>query len=322
MDPCAGEAVWAKRSRSVRGGPRGAALGGSCASLSAWRWPRACSQGLRRRPPRLPLCPLGSIEPAGGYESAVEALALLGIANVPGDPTFVPTDVVTRAQMAVYVARALQLPDSRDGDFVDVERGDWGFGAIGAVHRAGLIDGTTPVTFSPGRPVSRQEAAALLVSALRYSVAKQGAKIADSLTPYRIKDLLAGFKDKGLIGPGYATDVAIAYRVGLFDAPSEGWLFPSLSLTQNELAAMLERAFLERVATRALYPAAVDPVGAYPKLSRGSNGPLVMLLESRLAALHYPGGTIDGKYDYRTRDAVLAFQKYERLKRTGVMSKP
>ncbi len=211
-----------------------------------------------------PARPAGTIEPEGGYEKTVQALALRHIANVPGDPSFAPTDGVTRAQMAVYLARALRLPDDRYSAFVDVKRGDWGFGAIGALYRAGVIDGTTPLTFSPNRPVSRQEAAALLVAALRYSVEKQGAVVGDSLTPYRIKELLAGFRDKGLIGPAYATDVAIAYRVGLFDAPSEGLLFPSLSLTQNELTAMLERAFLARVATRAIStsatsPAAVDP---------------------------------------------------------------
>ena len=66
------------------------------------------------------------------------------------------------------------------------------------------MDGTSPLTFSPDRPVSRQEAAALLVAALRYSVEKQGAQIADSLTPYRVDDWLAGFKDRKLIGPDYA----------------------------------------------------------------------------------------------------------------------
>ena len=267
-----------------------------------------------------PSQPSLAIGPEGSYEEAVQALALREIANGPGDPSFAPDDVVTRAEMAVYLARALKLPDCQYGDFIDVEPGDWGFGAIGALHRARLIDGTSLLTFSPGRPVSRQEAAALVVAALRYSVRKQGAEIDDSLTPYRINDWLAGFKDRGLIGPDYVCDVAIAYRAGLFDAPSEGWLLPKLSLTHDELAPMLQRAFLERVATRTAYPAAVDPVDAYPKLSRGSSGPLVLLLESRLAALHYPCGTVDGKYDYRTRDAVLAFAKYERLKRTGVVA--
>lgn len=259
-------------------------------------------------------------KPVGDYEAAVQALALRAIVNRAGDPSLGPTDVVTRADMAVCLARALKLPDCAYSDFVDVERGDWGFGAIGALHRARLIDGTSPLTFSPDRAVSRQEAADLLVAALQYSVRFQGANVGDSLTPYRIKEWLAGFKDRALISPAHATSVAIAYRVGLFDAPAGGWLFPSLGLTQQELARMLERAFLEPVATSKSYPKAVEAVGAYPKLSRGSSGPLVLLLESKLAALHYPCGPVDGKYDYRTKDAVMAFEKYERLKRNGVVA--
>jgi N-acetylmuramoyl-L-alanine amidase len=266
-----------------------------------------------------PTTPSVASKPAGEYEAAVQALALGEIVSRPGDPSLVPADAVSRAEMAVYLARALKLADCAYSDFVDVERGDWGFGAIGALHRAKVIDGTSPLTFSPDRAVSRQEAAALLVAALDYSVRKQGARVGDSLTPYRIKDWLAGFKDRGLISPQYATSVAIAYRVGLFDAPAGGWLFPSLGLTQRELALVLERAFLKPVATSTAYPKAVEAVDAYSKLSRGSTGPLVLMLESKLAALHYPCGPVDGTYDYRTKDAVMAFQKYERLKRTGVV---
>ena len=42
-----------------------------------------------------------------------------------------------------------------------------------------------------------------------------------------------------------------------------------------------------------------------------------MLLQKRLNALNYPCGVPDGKYSNHTRDAVYAFEKYERLKRTG-----
>ncbi len=261
-----------------------------------------------------------ALAPQGSYQQAFEALALREITRGVGDPSFAATDVVTRAQMAVYLARALQLPDCKYGDFLDVDPGDWGFGAIGAVHRARIMDGTSMLTFSPSRPVSRQEASAFVVAALRYSVAKLGAEVGDSLTPYRVNDWLAGFKDRGLIGTAYAADVAIVYRLGLLDLPSEGWLFPSLRLTHEELASMLERAFLRRVQTATSYPAAVDPVPVYPKLARGSSGSLVLMLETKLKALNYPCGPVDGKYDYRTRDAVYAFQKYERLKRTGVVT--
>jgi cell wall hydrolase len=256
-------------------------------------------------------------EPQGGYQQTVQALALREITNEVTDPTFLPTDVVTRAQVAVYLARALQLPECRYGDFVDVERGDWGFSETTAVHRAKLMDGTSMLTFAPNQPVSRQQAAALMVAALRYAVNEQGAEIIDPLTSYRVSDWLAGIKDRALIGPEYASSVAIAYRLGLFDVSADGWLLPTSNLTHEELAAMLQRTFLQRVSPKTAYPVAVEATSGYPTLARGSKGPLVLMLETRLKALNYPCGTVDGTYDARTRDAVYAFQKYERMKRTG-----
>ena len=56
-----------------------------------------------------------------------------------------------------------------------------------------------------------------------------------------------------------------------------------------------------------------------PRLSEGDRGPFVELLESRLLELHYrlasPG---DGRYDFRTADAVVAFHKVQRMARSFV----
>ena len=52
-------------------------------------------------------------------------------------------------------------------------------------------------------------------------------------------------------------------------------------------------------------------------LGVGSSGPEVLALEQRLEALHYDVGAVDGNYDQRTFDAVIAFQKVAGLARTG-----
>ncbi len=257
-----------------------------------------------------------ALGPGEDYLEAVQALALRSVIKRHGDPASPSAGLVTRAQMAVFLARALHLPDCEYGDFLDVRSSDWGFGEIGAVHRAGIMDGSSPLTFSPNKPVSRQEAASFLIAALRFAAEKQGAKLGDSLTPYKVDDCLAGFADRKLIAPQYLSSVAVASRVGLLPT-SDTWLFPSLGLTHEELTLLLYRAFVQPLAPRAVYASAVDPVERYPDLARGSKGPLVLMLETRLTALHYPCGPVDGKYDARTRDAVLAFQKYERLRRTG-----
>jgi hypothetical protein len=269
--------------------------------------------------------PSPAFEPEAGYHDAVMELALRAITNRMEDPYFSSSAMATRDQMAVYLARALKLPDGPRWSFADIDATLWGYSEIGAVCEARLMRGTSSPTFSPDGQVSRQEAVALVIAALRYAARDQETTVADSLTPYQVDSWLAGFQDRNLVDPRYAESVALAYRLGLFDMPAGGWLLPSLGMTHQELLGMLERAFVKPLAERAAVPAAVDvvdPVKAYPKLSWGSTGALVALLQQRLNALHYPCGEADGKYSSQTRDAVYAFEKYERLKRTGYVDGP
>jgi len=58
-----------------------------------------------------------------------------------------------------------------------------------------------------------------------------------------------------------------------------------------------------------------------PSLRSGSNGPFVGLLERRLVELHYRlAGAKDGKFDFRTADAVVAFHKVQRMARVFSVS--
>lgn len=61
-------------------------------------------------------------------------------------------------------------------------------------------------------------------------------------------------------------------------------------------------------------PADATPL---PLLSSGSSGRFVRLLEGRLVDLHYRlVGTKDGRFDFRTADAVVAFHKVQRMERS------
>jgi len=54
-------------------------------------------------------------------------------------------------------------------------------------------------------------------------------------------------------------------------------------------------------------------------LRRSSSGPAVVRLQNRLAALGFPPGTPDGKFEAATEAAVLAFQRSEGLVADGVV---
>jgi hypothetical protein len=58
-----------------------------------------------------------------------------------------------------------------------------------------------------------------------------------------------------------------------------------------------------------------------PRLSSGSSGRFVKLLEARLVDLNYRlVDTEDGRYDVRTADAVVAFHKVQRMERSFAVS--
>jgi len=65
--------------------------------------------------------------------------------------------------------------------------------------------------------------------------------------------------------------------------------------------------------TTALSTTTTPPAG----LAQGASGPEVLALEKRLAELRYDVGNVDGSFDSTTGHAVMAFQKFEGLDRTG-----
>jgi N-acetylmuramoyl-L-alanine amidase len=252
--------------------------------------------------------------------TAVDALADMGILAGRDTASFVPEDPVTRGQLAGYLDRALGLSRGETQVFTDVPADQWYAEAVEALYRAGIVSGTGPATFSPDQPVTREDAAAWVVAALGYRVAKDS----DFVVPYRLPQVeqaawLAGFRDRTMIDSKNAWGVANAFRLGITSGGGDGWFFPDFALSRGQAVLMLYRAFVLPVEAQAAAPQPVEAVDGYPRLSIDSKGPLVSYVESRLTALGYCPGTVDGVYDSHTRDAVMAFQKIERLNRDGVV---
>ncbi len=252
------------------------------------------------------------------FAEAVYALARVGIVEGRQDGSFGPNEPATRAQMAVFLARALGLPEFPGQPFFDVNQPDWFAGGVGALYQKRLIQGTSPIMFSPDRPLSRQQAATLVMRCLEFFLeSRPGSTVQYDLTKEEAAGWLVGFRDRSLIAPSHAVSVANAYRLGVIESSVDGWFYPEFNLTRAQMAVMLYRAFLQPIEAKNAYPVELPAVSAYPTQSVGSEGTLVSFLEARLTALDYPCGPVDGVYDRRTRDAVMAFQKVERLKRDG-----
>jgi hypothetical protein len=278
------------------------------------------------------------ISESASISAAVEALGEAGILRGRDSSSLIPHDYVSRAQLAVFLARALGLGDApTPSRFTDVDDSVWYAGAVGAMYRAGLITGTTSTTFAPDEYVSRQQAVAWIVESLDFAIASELLfarifeyvglpSVADkeSVTDLRLSSIgaeeawLGVFQDRSLIDPAYARSAANGYRLGIVDPSADGWFYPQLPLSWGDMVVMLDRAFAQPVFAQRECPLAVTPQASYPPLAFGSEGPLVWFIEHRLRSLNYRPGPIDGVYDERTRDAVLAFQKVERLARDGI----
>ena len=93
-----------------------------------------------------------------------ERMAELGVTTGCGDgANFCPDDPVTRAQTAVFLWRAFDLPDGPDPGFPDVPDEAWYYDAVAALAASGITQGCgSGTTFCPGDDTTRAQMATFL----------------------------------------------------------------------------------------------------------------------------------------------------------------
>ena len=109
------------------------------------------------------------VSPGMQFFSYIEEIYAEEITTGYGDGTYRPNQVVTRGQMAAFIARALELPDAGDPDnpsFTDVNPNMQFFGYIEAIYAEGITTGYDDDTYRPNDPVNRGQMAAFLSRAL------------------------------------------------------------------------------------------------------------------------------------------------------------
>ena len=109
----------------------------------------------------------------------VEVLASKSIIHGKSEDTFAPSDQITRAQFALLLSRALDLPkQAYEGTFSDVtEKMDGAVLEIEAANRAGIVTGNNG-KFQPNESITRQQMAAMIIRAIEY----KDASILDGIT--------------------------------------------------------------------------------------------------------------------------------------------
>jgi hypothetical protein len=99
------------------------------------------------------------------YESDINATAALGITNGCGPGLYCPDAVMSRAQVAAFVTRALALPESEHDHFSDDAASAF-HREINALADAGLTAGCAPGLFCPEVAVNRSQAASFVARAM------------------------------------------------------------------------------------------------------------------------------------------------------------
>lgn len=168
---------------------------------------------------------------ASVHEGAIEAIAAAGITvgcNPPANDRYCPGRTVTRAEMASFLARALDLGAASVEPFADTG-GSVHEGAINAIAAAGITTGCNPPSndyYCPGRDITRAEVASMLARAFGLESVAAG-----SFTD------ISGSVHEANINAIAGAGIAIGCN-----PPANDRFCPDQSVTRGQMASFLTRA--------------------------------------------------------------------------------
>lgn len=161
-------------------------------------------------------------------QKEIVRLAGLNIINGTKVRTYEPRKPVTRAEFITMIGRVLRLEpvDNAIASFTDVRKKEWYYGWIQAGLNLGIVDGVRPGFFEPTKEISRQEAAALIVRAMKLKAGTTTSKLtfvdSDDIATWAIPYVYTIQKESIMSGEGHK------YR-------------PNDAITRQETAVVLDR---------------------------------------------------------------------------------
>ncbi|WP_338751750.1 S-layer homology domain-containing protein [Bacillus sp. FJAT-52991] len=163
----------------------------------------------------------------------IHSLASKMITTGKTDELFAPEQELTRAEFAVLLVRAMQIPVKEyEGTFKDVpESKAWAATQIEAANRAGIVLGKEGGTFDPDANINREQMAVMIIRSIEY----QQPELLDSL------DLNQSFKDDKRINDYAKIPVKQAVELGIINGYKNGKFEPKKDTTRAEAAVMLYR---------------------------------------------------------------------------------
>ena len=171
-------------------------------------------------------------------QMAIKNLASQGILHGFNRLEFRPHEPITRAQAASIISRMIGIYDTNaNGGFTDVRRGDWYFGAVGSVQRAGLMFGVGVRQFGPNINFPKDQLVVLsgriLRQEMRYHIPPN---------PHGITQQY--YVDWASLPHWSINDIALATRLNLIVPRADNLFAPNSVLTRGEVALIMHRMYL------------------------------------------------------------------------------
>ncbi|OGO81398.1 MAG: hypothetical protein A2Y21_00090 [Clostridiales bacterium GWC2_40_7] len=163
---------------------------------------------------------------------AILNLAGRGIIKGKTATSFMPNDIITRAEFTALMIRAFQLETAPVGSFADVKIGKWYYNEVMIAENLGIVNGDMENRFYPDRMITREEMAVIIVKTLN---------VAGKPLNAHGNSVLEKFWDRDLISPYSLSSIASVVGEGVMTGLPGNALAPKKTLTRAEAAAIIYR---------------------------------------------------------------------------------
>ena len=150
--------------------------------------------------------------------------------NGVGDGLFGPGGTTTRGMIVTILYRLEGEPAAALSSFQDVASNMYYAKAVGWAASNGVVNGTSPTTFAPNAPITREQMAAILYRYAQY----KGYGVTEQVD-------LSRFTDAGNISAYAVNAIAWANAKGLINGVGEAQLNPTGQASRSQVAAILHR---------------------------------------------------------------------------------
>ena len=165
------------------------------------------------------------------YYDAVDWAVNEGLMNGVGEDTFDPDGTGTRAMVVTMLWRLAGEPEAEKAGFADIDTGSWYEKAVNWAGGTGVVLGTSEDTFSPNKPITREQLAVILY---RYAQSK-------GLGFKGLWSFPLNYSDAGDISD-YAYEAMCWMTMhGVINGMGDGTVAPQAEATRAQIATMFMR---------------------------------------------------------------------------------